>query len=87
MGIWVPTTPKGVMENILEVISWIATGFIIVSFLINDILWLRAVSMLGAMLWFIYAVFTNQPSLLFLNGVLIVIQIWKILGLMKNKKK
>ena len=75
------------MENTLEVISWIATGFIIVSFLINDILWLRAVSMLGAMLWFIYAVFTNQPSLLFLNGVLIVIQIWKILGLMKNKKK
>jgi len=75
------------MENILEVISWIATGFIIVSFLINDILWLRAVSMLGAMLWFIYAVFTNQPSLLFLNGVLIVIQIWKILGLIKNKKK
>lgn len=75
------------MENILEVISWIATGFIIVSFLINDILWLRAVSMLGAMLWFIYAVFTNQPSLLFLNGVVIVIQIWKILGLMKNKKK
>tara|TARA_R110000803_G_scaffold797_2_gene2763 strand:+ start:166 stop:393 length:228 start_codon:yes stop_codon:yes gene_type:complete len=75
------------MENILEVISWIATGVIIVSFLINDILWLRAVSMLGAMLWFIYAVFTNQPSLLFLNGVLIVIQIWKILGLMKNKKK
>ena len=75
------------MENILEVISWIATGFIIVSFLINDILWLRAVSMLGAMLWFIYAVFTNQPSLLFLNDVLIVIQIWKILGLMKNKKK
>jgi hypothetical protein len=75
------------MENILEVISWIATGVIIVSFLINDILWLRAVSMLGAMLWFIYAVFTNQTSLLFLNGVLIVIQIWKILGLMKNKKK
>ena len=75
------------MENILEVISWIATGFIIVSFLINDILWLRAVSMLGAMLWFIYAVFTNQPSLLFVNGVLIVIQIGQILGLMKNKKK
>lgn len=75
------------MENILEVISWIATGVIIVSFLIDNIIWLRAVSMLGAMLWFIYAVFTNQPSLLFLNGVLIVIQIWKILGLMKNKKK
>jgi hypothetical protein len=71
----------------LVVISWIATCFIIVSFLIDDIIWLRAVSMLGAMLWFIYAVFTNQPSLLFLNGVIIVIQIWKILGLMKNKKK
>jgi len=75
------------MENILEVISWIATGVIIVSFLINDILWLRAVSMVGAILWCVYAVFTNQPSLYFLNGVLIVIQIWKILGLMKNKKK
>lgn len=71
----------------LAVISWIATCFIIVSFLIDDIIWLRAASMLGAMLWFIYAVFTNQPSLLFLNGAIIVIQIWKILGLMKNKKK
>jgi len=38
-------------------------------------------------LWFIYAVFTNQPSLLFLNGVLIVIQIWKIIGLVKQKNK
>jgi len=71
----------------LEIISWVATGLIIVSFLIDDILWLRAVSMLGAMLWFVYAVFTNQPSLLVLNGVLIVIQIWKILGLIKNKNK
>ena len=78
---------KGVMENMLEIISWVATGLIIVSFLIDDILWLRAVSMLGAMLWFVYAVFTNQPSLLVLNGVLIVIQIWKILGLIKNKNK
>jgi hypothetical protein len=75
------------MENMLEIISWVATGLIIVSFLIDDILWLRAVSMLGAMLWFVYAVFTNQPSLLVLNGVLIVIQIWKILGLIKNKNK
>lgn len=78
---------NGVMENMLEIISWVATGLIIVSFLIDDILWLRAVSMLGAMLWFVYAVFTNQPSLLVLNGVLIVIQIWKILGLIKNKNK
>ena len=75
------------MENMLEIISWVATGLIIVSFLIDDILWLRAVSMLGAMLWFVYAVFTNQPSLLVLNGVLIVIQIWKIVGLIKNKNK
>tara|TARA_B110000902_G_scaffold30049_1_gene32388 strand:- start:515 stop:760 length:246 start_codon:yes stop_codon:yes gene_type:complete len=74
------------MDYTLEIISWIATCFIIVSFLIDDIIWLRAVSMLGAMLWFIYAVFTNQPSLYFLNGVIIVIHIWKIIGL-KNKKK
>ena len=73
--------------DILEIISWIATILIIVSFLIDDIIWLRAISMLGAMLWFIYAVFTNQPSLLFLNGVLIVIQIWKIIGLVKQKNK
>jgi hypothetical protein len=73
--------------DILEIISWSATLLIIVSFLIDDILWLRGVSMLGAMLWFVYAIFTNQPSLLFLNGVLIVIQIWKIVGLVKQKNK
>jgi len=72
--------------SILEIISWAATLLIIVSFLIDDIIWLRGVSMLGSILWFIYAVFTNQPSLLFLNGVVISIQIWKIVGLVKQKK-
>ena len=72
----------------IEVISWLATILIIVSFLIDDIFWLRLMNLFGASLWFIYSIATNQPSILVLNLVIIGIQLWKIVGLLKiNKNK
>ena len=72
--------------EMIEVISWLATILIIVSFLIDDIFWLRLMNLVGAWLWFIYAIVTNQPSILVLNLVIVGIQVWKIIGLLKLKK-
>jgi|TARA_R110002124_G_C8693682_1_gene493300 hypothetical protein len=74
------------MSNIYEVLSWVATLMIIISFLIENMLWLRVVSLVGSILWVTYAIATDQLSLVVLNGTLIIIQIWKIFKLIKINK-
>ena len=74
------------MSNVYEVLSWVATLMIIISFLIENMLWLRVVSLVGSILWVTYAIATDQLSLVVLNGALIIIQIWKIFKLIKINK-
>jgi len=72
--------------NYLEVIGWIATTFVISSFLINDMLRLRAVNLIGALCWLVYGVIASAPSIIFLNVVIVGIQIFKLWGLINRKK-
>ncbi|MDG1652638.1 MAG: YgjV family protein [Flavobacteriaceae bacterium] len=72
--------------ELLEIVGWIATTFIISSFLINDMIRLRAVNLIGALCWLIYGIMAIAPSIIFLNVVIIAIQIFKLWGLIKNKK-
>lgn len=72
--------------NYLEVIGWIATTFVISSFLINDMLRLRAVNLIGALCWLVYGVIASAPSIIFLNVVIVGIQVFKLWGLINRKK-
>ena len=72
--------------NLLEIVGWIATTFVISSFLINDMIRLRAINLIGAICWLVYGVMANAPSIIFLNVVIIVIQAFKLWGLIKKKK-
>ena len=73
--------------NYLEVIGWIATTFVISSFLINDMLRLRAVNLIGALCWLVYGIIASSSSIIFLNVVIVGIQIFKLWGLINRKKK
>jgi len=76
------------INETMEVISWVATLMIIISFLIENMLWLRVVSLVGSLLWVTYAIASDQQSLVVLNGTLIIIQLWKIHKLIQlNKEK
>lgn len=59
-----------------EIIGWIATVFIIISFLQKDILKLRLFSLLGAILWIIYGLLLNGTSIVFLNVIIVLIQLY-----------
>jgi hypothetical protein len=72
--------------NLLEIIGWIATTFIISSFLINDMVRLRSVNLIGAFCWFIYGIMAGSSSIIFLNVVIIIIQVFKLWGLIKERK-
>lgn len=71
--------------NYLEIVGWVATFVVIGSFLINDMLKLRSVNLVGATLWLVYGVIAGSFSIIFLNIVVMSIQIFKIRQLLNNK--
>lgn len=72
--------------EMLEIVGWSATAFVIFSFLINNMLWLRTVNLVGAFLWLLYGIIDVTYSIIFLNVVIVSIQIFKIIGLLKKPK-
>lgn len=70
----------------LEIVGWSATAFVIFSFLINNMLWLRTVNLVGAFLWLLYGIIDVSYSIIFLNVVIVSIQIFKIIGLLQKPK-
>ena len=71
--------------DILDIIGWAAAVFVIISFLINDILWLRIVNMVGASLWLTYGIMDASNSIIFLNVIIVSIQFYKISVILKSK--
>ena len=71
----------------LELICWIGNTFVIISFLHNDTLKLRSYNLVGASAWLIYGIVANSYSIIFLNIVVISIQVVKITQIMRDRKK
>jgi len=70
------------MESI-EYLGFVATLFILASFVMDGNK-LRVVNSMGALLWFVYGMFTDGYSIMFLNMCVILIHIVK---LWKSSKK
>ena len=71
--------------NTLDMVGWAATLFIIISFLINNMLWLRIINMVGASLWLTYGIIDTSHSIIFLNVIIVSIQFYKISVILKPK--
>jgi uncharacterized BrkB/YihY/UPF0761 family membrane protein len=72
----------------MELIGWLATILIIVSFMQKDILILRKLSLLGAILWIAYGLISEAWSIVFLNSIICIIQLyWIAKNKLKPKKK
>ena len=71
----------------LELIGWVGNVFVVISFLNNDTLKLRSYNLVGASLWLVYGIVAGSFSIIFLNVVVISIQIVKITQILKERKK
>tara|TARA_B100000035_G_scaffold124354_1_gene105868 strand:- start:214 stop:438 length:225 start_codon:yes stop_codon:yes gene_type:complete len=69
----------------LNIVGWAATIFIIISFLINNMLWLRIINMVGAALWLTYGIIDTSYSIIFLNVIIVSIQFYKISVILRGK--
>ena len=70
----------------IELIGWIATVMVILSFIQKDILKLRIISLIGSLLWLGYGLLLESYSIIFLNTVIMFIQIYWIHKIKKKTK-
>ena len=71
----------------LEAIGWIATVFIILSFIQKDMLRLRLLSLVGALFWTVYGLISGSWSIVFLNMVVSIIQLYWVRKIRLEKAK
>lgn len=66
-----------------EIVGIIATVFVLISFMVNDIKKVRVINIIGAILFVIYGYAIGAFSTWLLNGILVFIHLYK---LTKNKQ-
>ena len=71
----------------LELFGYLGTALVLLSFLMRDIKWLRAINMAGGFISLIYALCVNTMPVVVLNASLITINAFQLAGLIINEKK
>lgn len=69
----------------IEIIGIIATLMVLVSFTMTGEVEIRSINIIGAVLFVIYGIFLQAFSIWFMNGLLIIIQVYKITQLRKDE--
>lgn len=73
------------MDQYIKIIGFIATIVTIISFTFKDILTIRLVNTLGSFVWLVYGFYTKDHPIILVNLSVIIIQIWGIFFLVKDK--
>lgn len=72
---------------IIEALGILASLVIISAFLFKDIKIIRILDGVGAAMYIVYGVLTHSYANIFLNTVLVIIQIYHLIKLSKNDTK
>lgn len=70
----------------IEILGIVASLFIILAFLFKDIKIIRILDTVGALLYVIYGILIQSWANIFLNTVLILIQIYRLIELKMDKR-
>lgn len=56
----------------IDILGWVATAVVVISFTVKDMLWLRAVNGTGTILWLIYGGLKQDLPLLVVNVAILM---------------
>ena len=70
----------------IEAIGYVATGLILIAMLMTSMVRLRIINMIGSFIFAVYAFLIHSYPTMVLNGVLVLINVYQILRLVKGKK-
>ena len=72
----------------LELFGYLGTALVLLSFIMHDIKWLRAINMAGGLISLIYALLVNTMPVVVLNASLICINAYQLaVIIIKERKK
>lgn len=70
----------------IEIVGILATLFIALAFCMNNKKWIRILDSFGALLFVIYGICIGSISVPLLNGIVIIINIYKLIKERKENK-
>ena len=74
-------------DIIMEIVGYLGTGLVLLSFLMTDLKWLRIVNICGGFLSLIYAIYEGTMPVVVLNGSLITINMVQVMRLTRKEKE
>ena len=74
-------------EVLLEIFGYIGTAIVLLSFVMTDMKWMRAVNMIGGFISLLYALFTNSMPVVVLNASLITINGIQLMRLLRKSRE
>lgn len=66
----------------IDLVGYLASGIILISFAVKDIIKLRIINSIGSVVWIVYGTLINNNPTIFVNIAVLMIHIW---WLIKNK--
>ena len=72
---------------VVEVIGYVASSFVLISFLLKDIKWIRIVNIIGAVSFVIYGILTKTYPTAFMNGALVLVHVFYLIKMYIDTKK
>jgi len=73
--------------NTIELLGYLGTFFVVISFMVKDIFYLRGLNVIGAILITIYAIIINAWPVALLDGFIVLINLYHLIKLKKEKGK
>lgn len=71
---------------LIEIFGYIGSALVVISMLMTSIVKLRVINMIGSVISGIYAVICGAFPLAFMNACLIIINLYNLIKLKKEKK-
>lgn len=71
----------------LEIFGYFGTALVLLSFVMKDIKWLRAINMAGGLISLIYAICVNTMPVVVLNASLITINGIQLMRIFRSEKE
>ena len=67
------------MEQYLEIMAYIGSIIIFISFVVKSVKWLRILNNVGCVIFLIYSLYHGRTPLILLNSGVILVNIWHLL--------
>ena len=66
------------MDNYMEILAYIGSVIIFISFVVKNVKWLRILNNVGCVIFLFYAFYHGRIPLILLNSGVILVNIWHL---------